>query len=105
MSSLLFRSARRSWKMIASNATGDWSRSCSAMSCWPAMVRTGAVDCASTRSVLVTDAASAVWTAVAVPVETFGRLMLSVPDGSAKFWHRFAVVRPNRGRSTYSSIR
>jgi hypothetical protein len=36
---------------------------------------------------------------VAVPVATFGTLMLSVPDGSAMFRTVLARVRPNRGRS------
>jgi hypothetical protein len=58
----------------------------------------------SVRSVEDTAPASAAWTAVVVPVATFGRLIESVPEGSASCRHRFAVVRPKRGRSTYSSM-
>ncbi len=74
-----------------------------ATSCWPAMVRTGALTEVSVMSVEVTAAASAVCTPVAVPVDTFGTLIESVPDGRVKPRTALAIGRPKRGSSMYWS--
>ena len=51
-------------------------------------------------SVDATAFASAVWIAVAAPVEIFGTLIESVPGGRSRFVTRFAVGRPARASST-----
>jgi hypothetical protein len=97
--SFVLKSAMRSRKTSSSKLIGDCSSSCRAMSCWPAIVRTGKVRALSVRSVSCTGSLSFGWTAVAVPVAMRGIEMLSVPAGRGWVLNRFAVGRPARASS------